>query len=135
MPKEFTLRSKIAEEKADFHKKGGRDEYWSETLAWVIQDYHSSKGSVLDFTEDDWLACRDNGLTLYEVCVLCNECRFCEDVDNLEAYIQAVRNDDSEAGVDNEFLELSRQDAIALVEDFYTWREKLPKVKEIFGNG
>ena len=28
MPKEFALRNKIAEAKAEFHEKGGRDEYW-----------------------------------------------------------------------------------------------------------
>ena len=70
MPKEFTLRNKIAEAKAEFHEKGGRDEYWSETLAWTLQDYHGSMGSVLDFTEDDCRDCKENDLTLCEVLTL-----------------------------------------------------------------
>lgn len=138
MEKEFTLRNKIEEAKAEYLKRYQMlDWQWTdEGLPWAIQDYHSSKGSVMDFTEDDWRVCKENGWTLNEVCALCNERRFCEDVDNLEAYIQAVRNDDSEAGIDNEFLELSREDAIALVEDFYTWREKLlPVVKKVYSNG
>ncbi len=123
MPNEFTLRSKIAEEKAVFHQKGGRDEYWGETLAWILQDYHGSKGSVLDFTEGDWLACRDNGLALGEVLELCDETRFSPDVDSLEEFFSTFPCD------------MPKEDAIAAVEDFYTWREKLPKVEEIFGNG
>ncbi len=123
MPKEFTLRNKIAEEKAVFHEKGGRDEYWSETLAWTLQDYHGSKGSVLDFTEDDWLACRENGLMLYEVLELCDETEFNPNVDTLEEFFSNFPND------------MPKEYAIAAVEDFYTWREKLPKVEEIFGNG
>ena len=123
MSKEFTLRNKINEEKANFHKKGGRDEYWSETLAWVLQDYHSSKGSVLDFTEDDWLACRDNGLTLSEVLELCDEAEFDPDGDSLEKFFSTFPDD------------MPKEDAIAAVEDFYTWRANLSKVREIFENG
>ena len=66
MPKEFTLRNKIAEAKAEFREKGGRDEYWSETLAWTLQDYHGSTGSVLDFTEDDWRATRRSSALMWK---------------------------------------------------------------------
>ncbi len=134
MNEKLTLRNKIEEAKAEYQERYGElDWRWKdEGLPYAIQDYHSSKGSIMDFTEDDWQVCKEHGFTLDEVCVLCNERRFCEDVDNLELYIQAVRNDDSEAGIDNEFSELSRADAIGLVEDFYTWREKLlPKVQAI----
>jgi len=134
----FTLRNKIERAKAEYQEHYGElDWHWKdEGLLYAIQDYHSSKGSVMDFTEDDWQVCKEYGFTLDEVCVLCNEHRFCEDVDNLELYIQAVRNDDSETGIDNEFLELSRADAIGLVENFYTWREKLlPVVKKVYYNG
>lgn len=125
MSKEFTLRNKINKEKADFHKKGRRDEYWSETLALVLQDYHSSKGSVLDFTEDDWRVCKENNLTLSEVLMLCDEARFVPDVDSLEEFFSTFSCD------------MPKEDAIAaMVEDFYTWfGEKLPKVEKIFGNG
>lgn len=122
--KNFTLRNKINEAKAEFLSKGGRLEYWSETLAWTLQDYHGSKGSVLDFTEDDWLVCRDNGLTLYEVLELCNETRFNPDMDSLQEFFSTFPCD------------MPKEDAIATVEDFYIWFwEKLPKVEEIFGNG
>lgn len=130
-----TLRKKIEDTKAEYTKRYGRLDwrYTDEGLPWAIQDYHGSVGSVMDFTEDDWLACKENGWTLDEVCKLCNERRFCEDVDNLELYIQAVRNDDSEARINNEFLELCREDALALVEDFYKWRQELfPKVLAVY---
>lgn len=130
-----TLRKKIEDTKAEYTKRYGRLDwrYTDEGLPWAIQDYHGSVGSVMDFTEDDWLACKENGWTLDEVCKLCNERRFCEDVDNLELYIQAVRNDDSEAGINNECLELCREDALALVEDFYKWRQELfPKVLAVY---
>ncbi len=119
--KEFTLRNKIAEAKADFHEKGGRDEYWSETLAWVLQDYHGSKGSVMDFSEDDWLVCKENGLTLDEVCELCDEERFCSGVGCLTEFLETMPDD------------MPKEDAIAAVEDFYTWRQELlPQVQAIY---
>lgn len=121
---DFTLRNKIAEAKADFHPKGGRDEYWSETLAWTLQDYHGSRGSVLDFTDDDWRVCKENGLTLEEVLTLCDEEEFSTDSDSLEQFFSNFPDD------------MPKEDAIAAVEDFYTWFwEKLPKVKEILENG
>lgn len=133
----FTLRKKIEEAKAEYQKNYGELNWrWTdEGVPYTIMDYHSSKGSVMDFTEDDWRVCKEYDWTLEDVCTVCNEHRFREDVDNLESYIQAVREDDSRAGIENEFLELSREDAIALVEDFYTWREKLlPVVKKVYSN-
>lgn len=133
----FTLRNKIEEAKAEYQKRYNNPDWrWtSEGMSYVIQDYHSSKGSVMDFIEDDWKVCKEYGWMLDEVCMLCNERRFCADVDNLESYIQAVRSDDIEAGVENEFLKLSCEDAIALVEDFYKWRkELLPVVLGIYQN-
>lgn len=121
---DFTLRNKIAEAKADFHEKGGRDEYWSETLAWVVQDYHSSKGSVLDFTEDDWRVCKENDLTLSEVLALCDEEKFSLDVETLEHFFSGFPED------------MPKEDAIAAVEDFYTWRcDRLPVVEKVYNNG
>ena len=122
---DFTLRNKIAEAKADFHPKGGRDEYWSETLAWTFQDYHSSKGSVLDFTEDDWCVCKENGLTLSEVLTLCDEEEFGDpNTETLEYFFSNFPDD------------MPKEDAIAAVEDFYTWRcDCLPVVKKVYNNG
>ena len=136
--KKSVLREKISQAKAEYLERYGvLDWKWiDEGLPYTILDYHGSRGSLMDFTEDDWLVCKENGWTLDEVCKLCDEQRFCEDVDNLESYIQEVRDDHLSVGTVNEFLELSRQDAIALVEDFYTWREKLfPVVKKVYSSG
>ena len=34
-------------------------------------DYHSCKGSVLDFTEDDWKVCQEYGWSVDEVVEMC----------------------------------------------------------------
>ena len=67
-----TLRKKIEDTKAEYTKRYGRLDwrYTDEGLPWAIQDYHGSVGSVMDFTENDWLACKENGWTLDEVCKL-----------------------------------------------------------------
>ena len=123
MPKEFTLRNKIAEAKAEFHEKGERDEYWSETLAWEVQDYHSSMGSVLDFTEDDWRTCKVNNLTLSEVLALCDEEEFSPDVETLGDFFSNFPDD------------MPKEDAIAAVENFYTWRHDcLPVLDKVYNN-
>ena len=69
------LRNKIEESKAWYLQKYGTlDWQWyDEGLIWAVQDYHSCKGSVLDFTEDDWLAAEENGLTREEVELFCDE--------------------------------------------------------------
>ena len=36
-------------------------------------DYHSSVGSTLDFSEDDWKVCEENGWSKDEVLILCDE--------------------------------------------------------------
>ncbi len=73
--KEFTLRKKIEDAKAEHLRHYGvLDWQWfDEVLIWTIQDYHSSKGSVLDFTEDDKAALEENGWSLEEVRKLCEE--------------------------------------------------------------
>lgn len=135
MPKEFTLRNKIAEAKAEFHEKGGRDEYWSETLAWTLQDYHGSMGSVLDFTEDDWLTCKENCLALDDVCTLCDDVEFISTVDDISKFFDAVHSKDCSNMVGWSFSELSKTDCIEMVEDFYKWREELlPKAQKIYSD-
>lgn len=73
--KEFTLRGKIDEAKADYlNRYGVLDWHWfDEGLVYTIQDYHSSKGSLLDFTADDLAVCSENGLTLEELAWFCDE--------------------------------------------------------------
>lgn len=130
-----SLRKKIDDTKSEYIRRYGKLDwkFTDEGLPWAIQDYHGSCGSLMAFTKDDWMVCKENGWLFSEVCNLCDERRFDKDVDNLEAYIQAVREDHVSAGTDNEFLELSEDDAIALVKDFYTWRNNLfPMIVEVY---
>ena len=71
----FCLRNTIEERKHWYLQKWGKlDWQWyDEGLIWAVQDYHSCKGSILDFTEDDWLAAKENGLTREEVEMFCEE--------------------------------------------------------------
>lgn len=59
----ITLRKKIEESKAWYLQRYGvLDWQWEdEGLPYAIMDYHSSVGSTLDFSEDDWKACEENG--------------------------------------------------------------------------
>lgn len=71
--KEFTLRKQIEENKA-WHMEhfGCLNWQWTdEGLPHTIQDYHSSKGSTLDFTDDDWAVAAEHGWTREEVEELC----------------------------------------------------------------
>ena len=67
------LRNKIEEEKALFLQKYGElNWHWyDECLIWAVQEYHSCVGSLLDFTEDDWLVAEENGLNKSEVEYFC----------------------------------------------------------------
>lgn len=71
----FCLRNVIEEHKAWYLKKYKQlDWRWfDEGLIWAVQDYHSCMGSILDFTEDDWLAAEENGLYRNEIELLCEE--------------------------------------------------------------
>ena len=71
----ITLRKKIEESKAWYLQRYGvLDWQWEdEGLPYAIMDYHSSVGSTLDFSEDDWKACEENGWSKYEVLILCDE--------------------------------------------------------------
>ena len=75
MELEFCLRNQIDKSKALYLQKYGKlDWQWyDEGLIYSIMDYHSCKGSTLDFTEDDWLAAEENGLTKEEVEYYCEE--------------------------------------------------------------
>lgn len=86
---ELTLRSFIAKTKADYTLPDGSvKQLWAdEGCAWAIQDYYSSRGSLLDFTDDDWAAAAEEGWSKEEVALLCLEndylnrhleaCQFC----------------------------------------------------------
>lgn len=54
-----TLREKIEESKAWYLQKyGALDWRWTdEGIPYSITDYHSSIGSTLDFSDDDWKVC------------------------------------------------------------------------------
>ena len=125
MNEKITLRKKIEDTKADHLRRYGELnwKYTDEGLPYAIQDYHGSVGSVLDFTEDDWLACKENGWTMNEVLELCDEKEFSSDVDSLEQFFSGFPTD------------MPKEDAIAAVEDFYTWRnDLLNEEKKIYAN-
>jgi hypothetical protein len=113
--KDFTLRKKIEDAKAEYMERYGELgwQYTDEGLPYAIQDYHGSVGSVMDFTADDWLACKESGWTLDEVCKLCDEEQFGSDVDTLAEFIRHMPDD------------MPKEDALCAVEDFYTWRNEL----------
>lgn len=75
MEHKFCLRNKIDESKAWYLRKYGKlDWQWyDEGLIYAVMDYHSCKGSLLNFTEDDWLAAEENGLTRAKVEYICEE--------------------------------------------------------------
>lgn len=120
----YTLRSEIEKAKAQHMEKYGELGWmWNdEGLPYAIMGYHSCKGSVMDFTEDDWLACKENGWTLDEVCNLCDEERFSSNVETLSGFISTLPND------------MPKEDAIAAVEEFYTWRNELLPVAQAVYN-
>lgn len=123
---ENTLRQKIEESKAWYIEHFGELNWqWvDEGLPNTIMDYHGSVGSVLDFTEDDWLACKENDWALDEVLELCDEKEFGSDVDTLEHFFSGFPQD------------MPKEDAIAAVEDFYTWHcDCLPVVEKVYNNG
>lgn len=70
-----TLREKIEESKAWYLQKyGALDWRWTdEGLPYSITDYHSSIGSTLDFSDDDWKVCEENGWSRDEILILCDE--------------------------------------------------------------
>lgn len=125
MSEKLSLRKKIEDEKVDYLSRYGELnwKFTDEGLPWAIQDYHSCIGSVMDFTEDDWQVCKEYGFTLDEVCALCDDERFSGGVDRLTEFLETMPDD------------IPKEDAIAAVEDFYTWREKLlPVVKKVYSN-
>jgi len=122
MEHDFTLRNKMATAKAEYEKEQGALGYnWDvEGVVWTLQDYHSSKGSVLDFTEDDWKCCKENDFSLYEVLEFCDEAYLENDllVDYLENCLDDWRR---RTGGECADKYIPKQDVLAYIEDFYTW--------------
>lgn len=72
---EYTLRNVLnkAKESYDLTNESDRHYWEAEGVPWAIQDYHSCKGSVLDFADDDWRAAAEYGWNRAEVEWLCEE--------------------------------------------------------------
>lgn len=141
MLKEFTLRNKIAEVKARYMERyGGLNwQYTDEGLPYVIQDYHGSVGSVMDFTEDDWLACKENGWTPDDVCCLCDELWFSEEMEDLEWNLDVRLGDwkDKNGGIKREIKDedVPQEVVTDFVADFYKWRkELLPAALKVYAD-
>lgn len=65
----------------------------------------------------------DCNFDMNEVLELCDEKEFSSDVDSLEQFFSGFPTD------------MPKEDAIAAVEDFYTWRnDLLPVVEKIYAN-
>lgn len=71
----YTLRSVMQRNKQHYIKPDGSvDPHWAdEGSAWAIQEYYGSKGSLLDFTEDDFAAANEEGWSRCLVEDLCEE--------------------------------------------------------------
>lgn len=134
-----TLRKKMDQAQAEYQERYGKlDWKWTdEGLPYTIQDYHGSRGSVMDFTEDDWLVCRESGYSIEEVCRLCGELWFSDEVESLTWYLDVCMGDwkDRNGGVEREIKdEEVPQDVVTdFVADFYKWRkELLPIVRQVY---
>lgn len=70
-----SLRELLSKEKQQYLDEYGKiDWQWTdEGSAWIIQDYYGSKGSLLDFTEDDFTAAAEEGWSRELVKSLCEE--------------------------------------------------------------
>lgn len=120
---EYTLRNKIEESRRWYMEKYKRlDWQWTdEGLVYALQEYHGGVGSLMNFTDDDWLTCKENGLKLDEVCILCDEEQFCSDVKTEADFLERVPTD------------LPSDDLEGFVEDFYQWRDELlPNIQKIY---
>lgn len=72
---DITLRDVIARNKQTYIAPDGSvDRLWAEEgCAWSIQDYHSMKGSLLDFTRDDFKVAAEEGWSLTDLGTLFDE--------------------------------------------------------------
>ena len=90
-------------------------------LSDVQYEIESLSGTLRDY--DRLISFSTVEIYLSEVLELCDEAEFDPDVDSLEKFFSTFPDD------------MPKEDAIAAVEDFYTWRANLSKVREIFENG
>lgn len=90
---EFTLRNVIARNKQNYMNPDGtiKSGWEEEGCAWAIQDYYSSRGSLMDFSEDDWAAAAEQGWTKEEVGLLCLGADY---TDSMEHMQDSSTNDD-----------------------------------------
>lgn len=124
-PHEETLREMIEEKRPCYIDPFGTiSPHWLEAVFGVVYDYFKNRCNeyLLKFSDDDWAVCAEEGLTLNEVCDLCGEYRYQEQISTLEEFFYGIAWT----------ADLSMSDAIECVKDFYVWRnERLPAIKEI----
>lgn len=70
---DYTLRSTIERNKQFYLDHYGKlDAQWTdEGLIGAIQDYYACKGSLEEFTDDDWKVVKENDLTKDKVIEFC----------------------------------------------------------------
>lgn len=133
-----TLREKIEESKVwHLQKYGVLDWHWTdEGLPYSIMDYHGSVGSIIDFSVDDWKVCKESGFSQEDICRICDELWYIDEVESLSWFLDVRMGDwkDSNGGLEREIRdEEVPQDVVSgFVSDFYLWRTKiLPSVMEV----
>lgn len=128
MSNNFTLRNKIAEQRDDYERRNTMKYWEDEGIPFAIIDYSSSKGSVMEFSEDDWRVCKDCGLSIHDVCDLCGEAYFSPDVNSLEEFLRLYIEDWQSKGDDG----MTGDQMADAIQDYFTWRGKLlPKAQKI----
>lgn len=128
MSNNFTLRDKIAEQREDYERRNTMKYWEDEGIPFAIMDYSSSKGSVMEFSEDDWRVCKDCGFSIHDVCDLCGEAYFSPDVNSLEEFLRLYIEDWQSKGDDG----MTGDQMADAIQDYFTWRGKLlPKAQKI----
>ena len=66
---DFTLRSTMERHCKFYTERYGqpRGQWPDEWLSWIIKDYAACKGGLEAFTDDDWKAAEESGLTKEKV--------------------------------------------------------------------
>lgn len=111
---EFSLRNEIERVLEEYYADDNGSLWHDEGVPYAIASYHSSVGSVLNFTADDWAVCAEYDLTVENVCSICDESYYqCDTVWSfLEKYVECNLNVEE---IPNKI------DVLNAIEDYYTW--------------
>ncbi len=129
---EFTLRNVVATAKEYYlnHALRANVELFSESenLLWAVQEYGGGVGSVMEFTADDWVVCRENELTIDDVCDLLNEPYFYSWISDPGEALEAFRVEHVNRW--GYYEEPTAEEEADFLKGFRMWRETLLPVAE-----